>query len=182
MTDTRDYSSRQIYIRSHLYAIFEEMANESGSTVDYLINESMRYYAKYEHGISVVDPQSTGRSRNSPPPLPTLSKPSEFAGGRPLYLWFNQQRYVIDKPRFIVGRGGVNKQCDLVIPDSNISRNHCVVTYHNGDHLIRDLGSTNGVEYRGDKVSQKKISEGDQFYLCDYSITFSYIADQVYHA
>ena len=182
MSRSQERSPRRLYIRDHLFSIFEEMANEIGCSIDYLVNEAMRSYARKHHSSRSLEEISVpATSSKGPPPLPTpsqdnLSSPSSL----PLYLWFNQQRYVVNNSRFIIGRGGQNKHCDLVIPDSNISRNHCAITYHNGEYYIRDLNSTNGVEFNGDKVRQKRIEEGDSFFLCDYPLTFTYQAHRVF--
>ena len=94
------------------------------------------------------------------------------AGRAPIYLSFNNNRYVIDQDKYVIGRG--SKQTDLTIRDGNISRKHCVVLHRNGTYYIKDLGSTNGIEYRGNRIESKKIEEGDVFYLCDYELRFSY--------
>ncbi len=94
------------------------------------------------------------------------------AGGQqPLYLIFNNNRYVIDKEKFVIGRG--SQQTDLTIRDGNISRKHCAILYRNGAYYIKDMDSTNGVEYRGNRIESKKIEEGDVFYLCDYELRFT---------
>ena len=90
----------------------------------------------------------------------------------PLFLYFNGQRYVISKDRFVVGRG--SQGTDLTIRDGNISRKHAAVIYHDGAYFIQDLGSTNGIEYRGAKVDSKQVEEGDLFNICDYELRFSY--------
>lgn len=184
MSDQRDHSPRRIYIRNHLYVIFEEMAHEIGCNIDYLINESMRVYARTHHHSSALDESAlTPPTATAPPPLPQSARPPIVpVGNRVLYLWFNQQRYTIDQPRFVIGRGGPNHHCDLIIPDSNISRNHCVISFRNHEYHIRDLESTNGVEFQGIKVKQKRISEGDKFYLCDYPLIFTYEARKVLHS
>ena len=87
-------------------------------------------------------------------------------------MTFHNNRYTIDKDKFVIGRG--SQQTDLTIRDGNISRKHCAVIYHNGSYYIKDLGSTNGIEYRGNRIESKKIEEGDVFYLCDYELRFSY--------
>jgi len=83
-------------------------------------------------------------SRPQPAPAaPSFSVPAQSGGGAapPLYLIFGNQRYVIDKEQFIIGRG--NKSSDLPIRDGNISRKHAVVIRRNGEYYIKDLGSTN---------------------------------------
>ncbi len=89
----------------------------------------------------------------------------------PIFLIFNNNRYVVDKDKFIIGRG--SQQTDLTIRDGNISRQHCCVIYRNGAYSIKDMGSTNGVEFRGNRIESKKIDEGDVFFLCDYELRFT---------
>jgi hypothetical protein len=109
-----------------------------------------------------------------PPPVPSFSVPAQTEGGTapPLYLIFGNQRYVIDKEQFIIGRG--NKSSDLPIRDGNISRKHAVVIRRNGDYYIKDLGSTNGIDFNGERIEGKKIEEGDTFSICDYQLKFTF--------
>ena len=88
-------------------------------------------------------------------------------------MFFNGQRYLIDKDRFVIGRGSQNT--DLTIRDGNISRKHAAVIFHNGAYYIQDLGSTNGIEYKGTKVESKQVEEGVFVNICDYELRFSYI-------
>ena len=89
-----------------------------------------------------------------------------------LYVIFNGQRYPVNKEEFIIGRGA--KTADLPIKDGNISRRHAAVVFHNGAYYLKDLGSTNGVEYQGRRFDSKRIDEGDMFRICDYEIRFTY--------
>jgi pSer/pThr/pTyr-binding forkhead associated (FHA) protein len=109
-----------------------------------------------------------------PPAAATLSVPAPSGGGvaPPLYLVFGNQRYVIDKDQFIIGRG--TKSSDLPIRDGNISRKHAVVIRRNGEYYIKDLGSTNGIDHNGERIEGKKIEEGDIFSICDYQLKFTY--------
>ena len=93
----------------------------------------------------------------------------------PLYLIFQNQRFLIDKDQFIIGRGA--KSSDLPIRDGNISRKHAAVIRRNGTFYIKDLGSTNGIDYKGMRIDNKRIDEGDVFHLCDYELRFTYRAD-----
>jgi FHA domain len=114
-------------------------------------------------------------ARPQPPPLPSgfsLPAQTEATAAMPLFLVFGNQRYVIDKDQFIIGRG--TKSSDLPIRDGNISRKHAVVVRRNGEYFIKDLGSTNGIEYKGERIEGKKIEEGDTFSICDYQLKFTY--------
>jgi hypothetical protein len=91
---------------------------------------------------------------------------------RPLFLLFQNDKYIVDKDEFVIGRGV--KSSDLAIRDGNISRKHAVIVRQNGLYYMRDLGSTNGIEFDGIRVDNKRIEEGDLFSLCDYTLKFTY--------
>jgi pSer/pThr/pTyr-binding forkhead associated (FHA) protein len=90
----------------------------------------------------------------------------------PLYMIFNNNRYVIDSDKFVIGRG--SQQTDLTIRDGNISRKHCAIIHRSGTYYIKDLGSTNGIEFQGNRIESKRVEDGDVFYLCDYELRFTY--------
>lgn len=106
-----------------------------------------------------------------PPPLPG-HRPSQSTARQTLVLKFNGQTFPIDKDEFIIGRGA--RTADLAIRDGNISRRHAAVVFHDGVYFMKDLGSTNGIEYAGQRVESKRIEEGDVYHICDYELRFSY--------
>ena len=110
-----------------------------------------------------------------PPPVGMPDSGGDLAAGgqrQPLWLIFNNQRYRVDKDKFIIGRGST--MTDLTIRDGNISRKHAAVIFRNGSYYIKDLDSTNGIDFRGNRIDSKKIEEGDIFSICDYEIRFTY--------
>jgi hypothetical protein len=112
---------------------------------------------------------------SSPPPPPRAAATADAGaavGPPPLYLVFDNQKYRIDKDQFIIGRGA--KSSDLPIKDGNISRKHAAVIRRNGTYFIKDLGSTNGIDFKGMRIDNKRIDEGDTFHLCDYELRFTY--------
>ncbi|MCB9595772.1 MAG: FHA domain-containing protein [Sandaracinaceae bacterium] len=111
---------------------------------------------------------------SAPPPLPSGGGVPQHSGGGmiPLYVIFNGQKFPVAKEEFIIGRG--TKTADLPIKDGNISRRHGAVIWQNGGWYIKDLGSTNGVEFQGRKIDSKRIEEGDVYQLCDYEVRFTY--------
>ena len=160
MTDQNRKTLRSFYCRDYLWELFEVMTRDLGCSVDYLVNESMRHYARSRNYslTSAADaaplppaPQAAARRENDggnrrpPPPLPgdapaPSARRSEVV--RPaMYLLFNGQRYRLDKDRFVIGRG--SQVTDLTIRDGNISRKHCAVIYRGGNYFIKDLDSTN---------------------------------------
>lgn len=112
-----------------------------------------------------------------PPPLPNGPSVSSSAAGRtqqrvPLFAIFGGQKIPINKDEYVIGRSA--KAADLPIKDGNISRRHAAIVFQSGAFYIKDLGSTNGVEFDGRQIDSKRIEEGDVFRLCDYEIQFTY--------
>lgn len=112
-------------------------------------------------------PSGGGGGRLPPPAGHAATKP------RTLYLYFEGQCYAVDQDQFIIGRG--SKYSDLPIKDANISRRHCAIVRRAGDFFIKDLESTNGVEFNGERVDNHKIEEGTVYKLCDHELRFSFI-------
>jgi pSer/pThr/pTyr-binding forkhead associated (FHA) protein len=114
-------------------------------------------------------------SGSLPPPLPSSggTSPAARAGALPsLYVIFNGQKIPVNKEEFVIGRG--SKTADLPIKDGNISRRHAAIVFQNGGFFMKDLGSTNGIEFAGERVDVKRIEEGDIYQLCDYELRFTY--------
>jgi hypothetical protein len=109
-----------------------------------------------------------------PPPLPGGGGPAvTIRGDMPsLFVIFNGQKLPVNKEEFVIGRG--SKTADLPIKDGNISRRHAAVVLQNGAFYMKDLGSTNGVEFNGERVESRRIEEGDVYQLCDYELRFTY--------
>ena len=125
-----------------------------------------------QHAYAPPQPQAPPppppQPRTAPPPPPAAPEPA-----RPqLALVFNNQRYPVNKDKFIIGRGST--MTDLTIRDGNISRKHAAVIFRNGQWYIKDLDSTNGIDYQGNRIDSKRIEEGDAFHICDYELRFTY--------
>lgn len=58
-----------------------------------------------------------------------------------------------------IGRGDDNT---IVLEDPNSSRRHAEVRPANGDFVVVDLGSTNGIKVNGQRVDTHLLSSGDQ--------------------
>jgi FHA domain len=252
--DQSKKTMRHFYCRDVLWETFEQMANDFDCSIDYLVNEAIRYYARSKNYQSPGGPQMTGgqplppdrgernerpnnnssspnnssypppnkpagrpgaatnapassgggmAARRPAPPTPGYANPGRPApgsagpggglaapaaapaappmppqmgsAGPTLFLIYNGQRYPVTKDQFIIGRG--SKTSDLPIKDGNISRKHAAVIRRNGTFYIKDLGSTNGIDYKGMRIDNKRIDEGDVFHLCDYELRFTYRAD-----
>ncbi|MCB9630283.1 MAG: FHA domain-containing protein [Sandaracinaceae bacterium] len=244
-TDQNKKTLRSFQCRDYLYEIFEQMSGELECSVDYLINESMRQYARSRNygvrgpsasvqrpsipsmgapvaapaaapplppmlptqptlpdpvapvhaPLPVVAPLPTApaalpaapfvpplpaapiAARPSVPPLPAAqprlpSVPPPAPSKPALFIIFNGQKYPVNKDEFVLGRSA--KSADLAIKDGNISRRHAAVVYHGGVYYMKDLGSTNGIDFQGGKIDSRAIQEGDVYQICDYDLRFTY--------
>jgi pSer/pThr/pTyr-binding forkhead associated (FHA) protein len=111
-----------------------------------------------------------------PPPAPGRPPPpvGGNAGPPALAIHYQGEVFPINKDRFIIGRG--KQSSDLTIKDPNVSRQHAMIEFLNGQFYIVDMGSTNGVEFNGQRVQRKAIGEGDVFRVCDHELLFSFHA------
>lgn len=110
--------------------------------------------------------------RSMPPPPPPGRAAAPGAAGAKLTISYQGEAFPVTKDRFIIGRG--KQSSDLTIKDPNVSRQHAMIEFSNGQYYIVDMGSTNGVEYNGQRVQRKVISEGDAFRVCDHELRFTF--------
>lgn len=68
----------------------------------------------------------------------------------------------------VVGRNA--KLCDLVINQTNVSKQHCMLVKTDGLLYLRDLGSTNGTRVNGQRVIRGALLPGDR--LAFSSVTY----------
>jgi pSer/pThr/pTyr-binding forkhead associated (FHA) protein len=103
------------------------------------------------------------------PPAP---QPAAGPFGAQLTIWYQSQGFAVTKDRFIIGRG--KQSSDLTIKDPNVSRQHAMVEFLNGQYYMVDMGSTNGIEYNGQRIARKAVAEGDVFRICDHELRFTF--------
>ena len=105
----------------------------------------------------------------APPPAP---HPAAQAAPATLSVFYQGDKVSVTKERFVIGRG--KQSSDLTLKDPNVSRQHAMVEFQNGVYFMVDMGSTNGVEYNGQRIARKQIAEGDVFRICDHDLRFTY--------
>jgi hypothetical protein len=118
-------------------------------------------------GYAPPPPPPPGPAYAAPPAPP----PAAAAATQALVAYYAGQRFPVTKDRFIIGRG--KQSSDLTIKDPNVSRQHAMVEFLNGTYYMVDMGSTNGVEYNGQRIARKAIAEGDLYRICDHEVGFS---------
>jgi predicted component of type VI protein secretion system len=73
------------------------------------------------------------------------------------------QRILIDKPDLIIGR---DEECDLVIPERQVSREHARIVLEGDHYLLADLGSKNGTFVNGQPLSEAHVlQDGDEIQI-----------------
>jgi pSer/pThr/pTyr-binding forkhead associated (FHA) protein len=89
-----------------------------------------------------------------------------------LAIYYKGEFFKINKERFVIGRG--RQTSDLTIKDPNVSRQHALIEFVNGQYHIVDMGSTNGIEFEGQRIQRKPINDGDIFRVCDHELLLVY--------
>jgi hypothetical protein len=119
-------------------------------------------------------PPMPGRIAPPPPAMPARTMSGQVAAIAPraLLIRYQGQLFPVNKDRFIIGRG--KQTSDLTIKDPNVSRQHAMIEFANGQYFISDMGSTNGIEYQGQRVQRRAIVDGDVVKICDHELTFSF--------
>ncbi len=71
----------------------------------------------------------------------------------------NGSRWVLETKEMLIGRG---PECELVIPDRQVSRHHARISRTEAGYVIEDLGSKNGTHVNGVAVREGVIlQDGD---------------------
>lgn len=109
-----------------------------------------------------------GSGRPAPPPLPSSSQMMSAAPNGVLSLTYRGQAFNVDKDHFILGRSKTN--ADLVLDDSNVSRQHAAIERAGDAWYIVDLGSTNGIYIGGVRVTRQRLEDGDVIEITTHQI------------
>jgi hypothetical protein len=168
--------ARTFQCREDLWSEFEEMARDLDCSVDYLLNEALKRYARETNRRRSPPPPSTPRPAAGPPPLAAFALPAPARVQPPtvprLAIAHADGTTIVGCDRFIIGRS--RSMSHLTIKDPNISRQHALVEEVDGRHFLVDMGSTNGLEWRGEPLSRKLIDDGDVITICGHVLRFSY--------
>ncbi|MFK7788874.1 MAG: FHA domain-containing protein [Phycisphaeraceae bacterium] len=76
------------------------------------------------------------------------------------------------KDRVVIGR---KVNCDLRIPLTAVSRQHCEISVHDGKVSVKDLGSSNGTYHNDERVQDAYLMAGDE--LSVGPVVFTLIVD-----
>ena len=94
--DQSKKTMRHFYCRDVLWETFEQMANDFDCSIDYLVNEAMRYYARSKNYQSPGGPPVTqgapAVNPNNNTGAPTAYPPPGKAGGNGVRCFYDQDR------------------------------------------------------------------------------------------
>jgi Protein of unknown function (DUF3662)/FHA domain len=84
---------------------------------------------------------------------------------------------LLDGRRLVVGPGGItlgrSRQCDIVLSDPNVSRQHAEIRPRGGSWVLIDNGSTNGSRINGRQVEGPEVVRpGDEIELGSTTLRF----------
>lgn len=77
--------------------------------------------------------------------------------------------------RTVIGRG---TDADITIPDAGTSRRHVEILWDGRRAMVRDLGSTNGTQLNGQKVSEAALEPDSVVTIGRTRITFRVVAQE----
>jgi hypothetical protein len=84
---------------------------------------------------------------------------------------------LVDGKRLVVGPAGAtigrSRQCEIVLTDANVSRQHAELRPRGGSWVLSDLGATNGVVLNGRRIDTPEVvRSGDRIELGTSVLTF----------
>ena len=112
---------------------------------------------------AVAAPEATVIYRATPEPAP---EPPPAAT-----LTVDGRVVKLSSRRLVVGR---SRECDVQLEDGNVSRRHFELVHEDPDAwVVVDLGSTNGTEVNGRRVSgRKRVDDGDRITVGSTELVF----------
>lgn len=89
---------------------------------------------------------------------PDQARAAGLAREDSLRLRVGGERHRISKRTTVLGR---SRECDVVVADTNVSRNHAEIRHVGATYVLVDLKSTNGTRVNGRRVSRHQLEDGD---------------------
>nr|NIP22666.1 FHA domain-containing protein [Phycisphaerae bacterium]NIX26481.1 FHA domain-containing protein [Phycisphaerae bacterium] len=70
------------------------------------------------------------------------------------------EKWTVDTENFVIGRGS---DCQIILPERQVSRYHARITSENGKFILHDLDSKNGTHLNGVQVKgSTPLRDGDE--------------------
>jgi hypothetical protein len=194
--DRERFAEEEGYLASELagylleHARGEDLALRSRPVVQFVTDERL---GLGEFGIQTRTSASPGDSQQHQQHSVTRP-PQPDAGGRTMIYSTaermaeqlqeparSEQRTAVllmDGKRVVIGSAGVtmgrSRQCEVMVDDPNVSRQHAEIRPRGGSWVVTDLGSTNGSRLNGRRLEQPTVLKpGDEIELGTTTLTFA---------
>ena len=89
-----------------------------------------------------------------------------------LFLLVEGRRYRVTQRSTTIGR---SRDCDIVLQDSNASRQHAEIRHIGLDYFAVDLGSTNGTLVNGQRIRRHALANGDRVMIGTTEIVVEHV-------
>ena len=186
-SDREQFASYEDSLRSELQQYLAENARReryellSDPVVQFETDDDLEMG---EFGIATRMVQGPAPKPGEPPSQPepgatmVYRKPAETEaasveelglGRETVSLTFNGTKHELDGGQAVIGR---SKECDIQLPDPNVSRRHAEVRQEGAAYWVIDLDSTNGMEVNGRRQKRVKLRQGDRITLGSTELVF----------
>ncbi len=108
------------------------------------------------------------RPREQPADVPETAPPPE-PEREIVTLTLDGTAHPITSRSVVVGR---SRECDLRIADGNASRRHAEIVQEGATYFVLDLGSTNGTDVNGRRITREKLADGDRITIGGTDLIF----------
>ena len=121
--------------------------------------------------IPVVEPPAATMVYRPEVPLTADDGPPEEVVRERVTLTVDGRTIPVTTGKFVVGR---SRECDVRVDDGNVSRRHFELVQDGPTTwVVADLGSTNGTEVNGKRVSgRKRVDDGDRITIGGTELVF----------
>ena len=116
-----------------------------------------------------AEPAGTMVYRKPQPETEAVSAEELGLGREIVSLTVNGTKHELDGTSVTIGR---SRECDIQLPDPNVSRRHAEVRQEGAAYWAIDLDSTNGMEVNGRRQKRAKLRQGDRITLGSTELVF----------
>jgi pSer/pThr/pTyr-binding forkhead associated (FHA) protein len=117
--------------------------------------------ARFVEGIAPHDEQAGPQTK--------LIQMSLAADAELVLLGRQSRTWPLSKEAVTIGRLDT---CDVVVPDTGASRRHAEIRREGDEWVVIDLGSTNGTEVNGRRLSRHRLTDGDRLTIGETNLEF----------